>query len=502
MALIGLDIGTTGCKAHVFDNALHLIASANREYPVEIPYPNWAEQDAERVWKLAKECLKESIQKANVSNDVTAIGLSVQGEAITPVDEQGNAIRATILGMDTRTDPQNELLRKEFGAEKLFKHTGMPVHTSNTLPKLLWIKEHEKDIWNRADKFLLYEDFMINKLTGTPAISKCLASRTQLYDLENEKWSEMILGMLELNSSKLADIFPSGTNTGLMKEELAKELGFSNQPIIATGGHDQACGALGSGLIEPGLAMVSTGTAEVVEVAMDTPNLNQTLYEGNMSIYQHTFPGLYVVMTLNQSGGFILRWFRDTFCEIEMEKATSGGADAYDLIFQGAEMSPSPIMILPHFFGSGTPFFDTQSKGAVVGLTFATTKTDFAKAIIEALTMELRLNLEILQVGGILIDELRAIGGGAKSKLWLQLKADITGIPVAVPEVTEAAGLGAAVLGGVAAGIFSDPTEAIKTHLKIKKVYKPNSGNKALFDERYALYKKLYPAVKEINQQL
>jgi len=502
MALLGLDIGTTGCKAHVFDNNLHLIATAKREYPVEIPHPGWAEQDAERVWKLAKECLKESIYKANVFNEITAIGLSVQGEAITPVDKGGNAIRATILGMDTRTDSQNNLLREKIGAKKLFKHTGMPVHSINTLPKLLWIKENEKDIWNGADKFLLYEDFVINKLTGTTAISKCLASRTQLYDLENEKWSEMILDMLELDPSKLADVFPSGTNVGMMRKELAEELGFSNQPIIATGGHDQACGALGVGLVESGLAMVSTGTAEVVEVAMDTPHLNQTLYEGNMSIYQHTFPGLYVVMTLNQSGGFILRWFRDTFCEIEMEKATRTGADVYDLIFQDAEIVPSPIMILPHFFGSGTPSFDTQSKGAVVGLTFATTKTDFAKAIIEALTMELRLNLEILQDGGVLIDELRAIGGGAKSELWLQLKADIMGIPVAAPEVTEAAGMGAAVLGGVAAGIFSDPTEVIKKHLKIKKVYQPNLDNKALFDERYAIYKKLYPTVKEINRQL
>ncbi len=502
MALLGLDIGTTSCKVHVFDNNLHLIASANREYPVEIPHPSWAEQDAERVWKLAKECLNESIHKANVSDEVTAVGISVQGEAITPVDERGNAIRATILGMDTRTDSQNNLLRKEFGAKKLFKHTGMPVHTINTLPKLLWIKENEKDVWNGTDKFLLYEDFVINKLTGTTAISKCLASRTQLYDLENEKWSEMILDMLELDPIKLADVFPSGTNVGLMQKELAEELGCSNQPIIATGGHDQACGALGAGLVEPGLAMVSTGTAEVVEVAMDTPHLNQTLYEGNMSIYQHTFPGLYVVMTLNQSGGFVLRWFRDTFCEIEMERAINGGVDAYDLIFRDAEIAPSPIMILPHFFGSGTPFFDTKSKGAVVGLTFATTKTDFAKAIIEALTMELRLNLEILQDGGVLIDELRAIGGGAKSELWLQLKADITGIPVAAPEVTEAAGLGAAMLGGVAAGIFSDPAEVIKTHLKIKKVYQPNLNNKALFDERYAVYKKLYPTVKEINRQL
>jgi xylulokinase len=323
-----------------------------------------------------------------------------------------------------------------------------------------------------------------------------------MYDQKNERWSEMILEMLGLDESKLAEVSDSGTNVGQMKKALSEEIGFSNQPVIATGGHDQACGALGAGLVKPGLAMVSTGTAEVVEVATDSLHLNETLYKGNMSVYQHTSPGLYVVMTLNQSGGFILRWFRDAFCEIDIRKAETDGIDAYDLILKDVNISPSPIMILPHFFGSGTPYFDTQSKGAVVGLTFASTRKDFAKAILDALTMELRLNLEILEKGGIAIDELRAIGGGAKSDLWLQLKADITGIPIAVPEVTEAAGFGAAILGGVAAGIYSDTTDVIDSLLKIKKTYYPNPENQNLFDERYLIYKQLYPAVKEINKQL
>jgi xylulokinase len=221
-----------------------------------------------------------------------------------------------------------------------------------------------------------------------------------------------------------------------------------------------------------------------------------------MSVYLHTFPGLYVVMTLNQSGGFVLRWFRDTFCKYEQEIAKTQGGDAYDTMLKGAGPEPSPVMMLPHLAGSGTPTFDTLSKGAVVGLTFATTKTDLAKAILDALTMELRLNLEILKDGGIIINELRAIGGGAKSALWLQLKADVTGIPVAAPEVTEAAGMGAAILAGVAAGVFTDAASAINSHLKIKKIYAPNPGIKTHYNERYELYKKFYPAVKEINHIL
>ncbi len=501
MALIGLDIGTTGSKAHVFDNDLNLMASASREYPVDIPHPQWAEQDAEKVWVLARESLREAIQKAGI-RAADAISFSVQGEAVAPVDRDGNALRPMILGMDTRTASQNDWLKKEFGSRELFNMTGMPVNVNNTLPKMIWLKENEPEIWEKAHRFLLYEDFIINKMTGKALISKCLASRTQLFDINKDQWSTEILKKIDLDVSRLAEVRQSGTSAGLMRREICDEIGLSNQPLVAVGGHDQACGALGSGLTKPGLAMVSTGTAEVVEVALDTANLNDRLYEGNMSVYLHTFPGLYVVMTLNQSGGFVLRWFRDTFCEIEQQRAGQTGGDAYDLVLQAAGPGPSPVMLLPHFAGSGTPTFDIQSKGALVGLTFATTKADIAKAIMEGLTMELRLNLEVLQQGGIRIDELRAIGGGAKSELWLQMKADITGIPVAVPQVTEAAGMGAAILAGVAAGVFKNPASAIDKHLKIKNVYQPKPESQKLYEERYELYRSLYPAIKDINHKL
>lgn len=502
MALIGLDIGTTGCRSHVFSDELDLLASAGREYQVDFPHPGWAEQDAEMVWEKAKDCLRESIATAHVGGCVHAIGLSVQGEAVAPVDENGKAIRSMILGMDTRTDPQNQWLKEEFGARKLFDITGMPVHTINTLPKLLWLKEHEPQLWQSANKFLLYEDFIIQKLAGQPKISQCLASRTQLYDLEENRWSPQILDLIGLDDSKLAEVLPSGGIAGKMKPQLAHDLGFDNQPLISCGGHDQACGALGAGLIEPGFAVASTGTAEVVEVAMNSPHLNEYLYEGNMSVYRHTYPGLFVVMTLNQSGGFILRWFRDIFCGEELEQARLKNIDAYDLILKKTSTSYSPVMLLPHFSGSGTPSFDTHSKGALLGLTFSTKKSDIAKAIIEGLTMELRINLEILKKGGIHINELRAIGGGARSEIWLQMKADIINIPVAVPQVTEAAGMGAAVLAGVASGVFSDASSAIKNHLKITKTFVPNHQQKTHYDERFEIYKELYPALKDINHKL
>jgi len=501
ISLAGLDIGTTGCKTAIFDDTGALLASASREYPVAVPQPQWAEQDGEAVWRLARESLREAIAKAG-TREVAAIGLSVQGEAVMPVDKNGRALRPVILGMDSRTGAQNAWLCEKFGAEHLFERTGMPVHTVNTLPKLLWLKQYEPDLWSRADKFLLYEDFAIQKMTGQAVISQCLASRTQLYDIQDGRWSPDILQALELEPERLANVQPSGTAVGSMGAELAESLGLIKPPLVVTGGHDQACGALGVGLVRPGLAMDSTGTAEVVEVALEAPVLNETLYRGDISVYAHTAPGLYLAMTLNHSGGLVLRWFRDTLGREEMDQARARGQDAYELLLQGASPEPTSLLLLPDFAGSGTPAFDTASKGAILGLTFGTTKTDLAKAILEGLTFELRLNLDLLREGGVRIDELRAIGGGARSELWLQLKADITGVPVVAPRITEAASWGAALLAGLGAGRFASATEAAEETVHLDRWFEPDSARAARYEERYGLYREVYPRLKDLHHRM
>ncbi len=501
MRLIGLDIGTTGCKASIFDLEGNLLSSASREYAVDIPHPNWAEQDAERVWQLAQEALHEAIS-AIQDVEVSALGLSVQGEAVIPVDDNGCALRPAILGMDTRTERENIWLRGKFGSRKLFERTGMPVHTINTLPKLLWLKRHEPDLWSEAHRFLLYEDFLVRKMTGQAVISRCLASRTQLYDLQADQWSSEILDAIELDRERLAPVQPSGVAVGKMLPDLARDLGLSKPPVVVTGGHDQACGALGVGLTRPGLAMVSTGTAEVVEVVLDSPAVNDTLYEGNVSCYAHVVPEMYLAMTLNHSGGLVLRWFRDMLCGEEIRRAKEAGSDPYDLILQGASLEPSPVLLMPHFSGSGTPLLDTASKGAFLGLTFRTAKADLAKAIIEGLTYELRINLDLLKEGQVAINELRAIGGGARSGLWLQVKADVTGIPVVAPKVTEAACWGAALLAGVGAGCFPSAVQAAERTVRLGRRIEPDAERMKRYQTRYEIYRDIYPAVNPIHRRL
>lgn len=506
MRLIGIDVGTTGCKVALFDESGSLIISRNREYDILIPYQNWAEQDVERVWFLIQDALREVIayhtEDATCGEDIGAVGLSVQGEAVLPVDASGTPLRNAILGMDTRTRHQNDLLRSHIGARALFDHTGMPVHTINTLPKLMWLKANEPNIWNRAHKFLLYEDFFIKKLTGQAVISSCLASRTQLYDAETQAWSTKLMSYLDLDPNRLSSIHPSGTVVDRMLPDVAAALGFSIPPLVVTGGHDQACGALGVGLTQPGQAMVSTGSAEVVEVVLSAPILNTVLYEGNLSVYTHTVPGQYLTMTLNHSGGLVLKWFRDTLGQLEVLQAEKSGKDAYDILLNNASSEPSGLLMLPHFAGSGTPVFDTASKGVIVGLTFATSKAELAKAVLEGLTYELKLNLELLKKGGVTIHELRAIGGGAKSPLWLQMKADITGIPVVVPRVIEAACWGAALLAGAGAGCYASISEAAERSVVMKKSYLPDPIQSQGYAALYDVYKTLYPTLKSVLHNL
>ena len=499
--LLGLDVGTSGCKAVLFDADGTFLASASREYDVDLPRPGWAEQDIERVWVLAVEAMGEAVRAARVV-EVAAIGLSVHGEAVTPVDAAGRPLRPTILGMDTRTERENDWLRDHLGTEFLVARTGMPVHTINTLPKLLWLRDHEPECWREADRFLLVEGFLLQRMTGTVATSECLASRTQLFNVAAGRWDETILGAIGLDERRLGELLPSGSPVGRLRDEVTSSLGLRRAPLVVTGGHDQACGALGAGVTRPGLACVSTGTAEVIEVALPAPVLEPALAEAGVSVYRHVVPDVYLAMTLNHSGGLSLRWFRDRFCEPQLSAAATTGHDAYELILAEAPAQPTNLMVMPHFAGSGTPNLDPSSRAAIVGMTFSTSRGEVARAILEGLTYELRSNLDLLAVAGVKVGTLRAIGGGARSPLWLQLKADITGIPVARPHVTEAAGLGAALLAGVGAGVFPSAVAAADSCVQIAETRTPDPVARRAYEERYAIYQALYPALTLVNRRI
>jgi xylulokinase len=324
-----------------------------------------------------------------------------------------------------------------------------------------------------------------------------------MYDLRAGDWAGDLLDACHIDVRRLAPLAPAeGGVVGAMRPELVQALGLQGEVLLVSGGHDQACAALGSGVVGAGQAMVSTGTAEVVEVATETPALSDALREGNISVYRHVAPGLYLAMTLNHSGGLLLRWFRDTLCRWEREWAQETDQDAYDVILSDVPEAPTDLLILPHFAGSGTPWLDTASKGAILGLTFATTHGEIAKALLEGLCFELRTNLDLLRRAGVAIEELHAVGGGARSPMWLQLKADICRVPLRVPQVTDAACLGAALLAGVGVGVYPDLRSAVAQTVQFKRRIEPDPESVAAYEARYQLHRQVYPMVKALHQKM
>lgn len=501
MNLIGLDVGTTGCKAIIFDAEGRILGRGFREYDIICDFPNKAEQDAERVWSLVKDTLREAVAKAG-SKDIKALSLSVQGDAIIPVDSDFRALHPAIMGMDYRSAPQAELCANRLGAFALFERTGMRPHPINALTKALLLREMAPAVFDRAARIVTYEDFILGKLSGEAVIDYTMASRTMAFELGSNQWSATIHRAFDLNEAVWSKAVPSGTVISTIRRALAGELGLPSSLLLVTGGHDQTCAALGAGAIHEGLGVASTGTAEVLSTALDRPVLSKAMFNSYYPCYQHAKNGVFFSFSLNHIGGILLRWWRDNFAGQETSEAAQRGIDAYQWIDALMPTGPSPVMFLPHLNGSGTPTCDLKAKGAVVGLTLATTRHDVAKAILEGLTFEFRNNLEAMLSCNISIEELVAVGGGAKSSAWLQLKADILNRPLRTLRCREAACLGAALLAGTAVGIYRHLEEAVAQTVRYEREYVPLPDRAAAYSERYAIYEQIYPRLRTLNSKL
>jgi xylulokinase len=501
MKLIGLDVGTTGCKAIVFDPEGRILGRGFREYGVICDAPAKAEQDAERVWSLTQETIREAIAQAG-GQDIRALSLSVQGDAIIPVDGEFRALHPAILGMDYRSGPHAEQCASVLGAYALFERTGMRPHPMNSLTKVLLLRELAPAVFDRAAKIVTYADFVLGKLGSQGVIDYSMASRTMAFELGSRQWSGPIHRALELNEAIWSRPVPSGTPVGTIKRAIAEALGLPPSLVLVTGGHDQVCAGLGAGAVGEGLGVVSTGTAEVLSTALDQPVLSEAMFNGYYPCSLHAKNGMYFTFSLNHSGGILLKWWRDQFAGPEVAEASRNGVEAYALIDERMPEGPSPVLFLPHLNGSGTPTCDLESKGAVVGLTLGTSRHEVAKAILEGLTLELRTNLETLRSCGLRIERLVAVGGGARSSRWLQLKADILNRPLRTLVCREAACLGAALLAGTATGTYQNLEEAVAATVRYEREFVPAAQRVAAYSERYATYQELYPCLRAVHSGL
>jgi xylulokinase len=304
---------------------------------------------------------------------------------------------------------------------------------------------------------------------------------------------------LNLDPALWSKPVPSGVIVGTLRPSLATELGLPPQLALVAGGHDQTCAGLGAGLVREGLGVVSTGTAEVLSTAFDRPRLNRSMFEGFYPCYHHAKAGMYFTFGLNHTAGILLRWWRDQFASAEVATAAARGVDPYQLIDEFLPDVPSPVFLVPHFNGSGTPACDLEARGAVVGLTLATTRHEVAKALLEGLCFELRGNLDALQAAGLSVRQLTAVGGGAKSSRWLQLKADVLGHPIRTLRCPEAACLGAALLAGTAVGLYASLTEAVARTVASAREFAPRADHACYYTERWHAYRKVVAALRPLR---
>lgn len=501
MHLIGLDVGTTGCKAIVFDPEGRMQGHSFREYGVVCDLPAMAEQDAEHVWSLTREVLRAAVAQSG-TKDITALSVSVQGDAVIPVAPDFRPLHRAILGMDYRAQRQARECEARCGAFELFERTGMRAHPLNSLPKILLLRELAPEVFARTWKFVTYADFILGKLGAEPVIDHTMASRTMAFDLAARQWSEPILRKVGLEGTRLSKPVPSGTVVGTIRPELAADLGLPSNLHLVAGGHDQTCAALGAGLVREGLGLASTGTAEVLSTAFHAPALTRPMFDSFYPCYLHAKAGMFFTFSLNHVGGILLKWYRDHFASAELAEAAQQGCDPYALIDARMPAGPSPVMVVPHLNGSGTPWCDLDAKGAILGLTLASTRHDVAKAILEGLTFELLINLRTLQQCGLRVDEIVAAGGGAKSPRWLQLKADILGRPIRTLRCRESACLGAALLAGTAVGVYRSLDEAVVQTVAFDREFAPEPARAARYQERFATYETLYPMLRTVNAML
>lgn len=501
MSLLGIDIGTTGCKTVVFDKFGEILSFKYKEYPLIHPKKGWVELDAELIWKNIKDLLKEISQ--NIKNDkISAFSVSCQGEAVIPIDREGNSLYNAIVTFDSRTLKQYMFWKRKLGKKKIFKITGMPLNPMYSINKIMWVKDNLRDIFKRTHKFLCFEDFIFSKFGLEPTISHCLAARTMAFDVTKKDWSDLILKEAKINRGLLSEVKPSGIIISEIDSKIADELGLDNSVVGVTGGHDQGCGALGAGIINETTAMNAAGTSDVITPILNKVHLNDLMLENNYSCYPYVVKDKYMTITFNLSGGLLLKWYKDKFCYEEKMISENENRNIYDVIVKRISPNPVDVFILPHLVGSGTPYLDPNSKGIIIGLDLETDKSKISRAVLESTAYDLRLNLEKLRECGIKINKVIAIGGGAKSKQWLQIKADILGTKVVTLKNSEAASLGASLLAGVASGVYPSFENAIDNSVREDSEYTPQDDYGKMYDERYLIYKDIYRNNKKLLKRI
>jgi xylulokinase len=498
--LLGIDVGTTGCKVALFSPSGSMLHATYREYDIQRAQSGWAELDAVAVWGLVKEAIREVTAHAPKAF-VQAVAVSSLGEAVVAVTPDREILGPSLLNSDIRGEEYLADLGHLLSDERLYRINGNTLGNHYSLTKLKWIKQHQPDQYNRAAKYLHWSSFIAFMLGADPAVDYSLANRTLLFDLNHCTWSAELVQQTGLDMDKLPPAVPSATPIGMVSPSIAAELGLSPDTMIVSGAHDQCASAVGCGVIEPGSAVYSMGTVVCITPVFTTRPEDRVMMERGLNTEHHAVTDHFVSFLYNP-GGSIVKWFRDTFAQTDHRQAIARGDDVYPALFAEIPDHPSRVLVLPHFEATGPPEFISDSSGVMIGMRLATSRGEILKGIIEGINYYLKACIDTLPTTGITIADYRTVGGGSKSDVWVQTCADIMGYPFSRPAITEAGALGAAIMAGVGSGVFSTFQEGADAMVKRERLFEPDPARHQRYAERYALYKPLWPLMRGYLQDL
>jgi len=496
MYLLGIDVGTGGTRALIIDGEGRIVSSSTEEHePFASPRIGWAEQDPQDWWRAGGTAVRRAMDGAGLNGDAIAcVGFSGQMHGAVMLDAQDAVVRPALIWCDVRTEKQCLDFSRKVGEERLIQLTCNPALPNFTLTKLLWVRENEPDNWKHVRSVMLPKDYVRFRLTGVRAIDMADASGTLLLDVAHRRWSAEVLDSAEMDASLLPELFESPDVCGVVTAQGASATGLKPGTPVVAGAGDQAAGATGMGIVEPGTVSATIGTSGVVFAATDRPALDS---KGRLHTFCHAIPGRWHVMGVTQAAGLSLRWFRDAF-----GAGADDGRDPYERLTEEASTvsaGADGLLWAPYLMGERTPHLDPNARGALVGLTASHGRGHMVRAILEGVAYSLKDTFTLFEEMQVPVNRVRLGGGGARSALWRQIQADIYGYEVETVEAEEGAAYGAAILAGVGAGTWDSVDEACRNVVRGAGRTEPQPAVAETMQQGYAAYRRMYDAICSVT---
>lgn len=499
MKIAGLDIGTTGCKCTVFDKDGKYLGKSYCDYKVKREVGGH-EVDVSVIMDAVYKVIREMTKRYQ---DIAGIGVTSFGETFVMTDEAGNPLHPAMLYTDPRGCEECKELIDRLGERDIAHITGVRPHETYSISKMMWVKKHCPQVYAAAKHVFLMEDYVVYHLTGVAQIDYSLAARTMAFDIRNLAWSKDVFEAAGIDMALMSNPVPTGTIAGNVSEKAAEKTGLLRDTKVVSISHDQVSAAVGAGVFESSVAVDGAGTVECLTPIYDEIPDIDVMSKGYFAVVPYVIPGKYTAYAYSYTGGALLQWCTETLAKKEAEIAKEQGMSVNEYLemcyakSQSAD-EPTGLLVLPHFAGAATPYMDTGSKGAILGMTTATNVADIYRGCMEGVVYEMLLNMEMLKEAGLSLKKLHATGGGAHSKEWMQMKADILNLPMIALKTVDAGTVGSAMLTGIAIGLFQDLKDASAHMMEEVHTYLPRMDMHNKYRRIYEKYKQVYQAVRPL----